>query len=79
MTSKLREMAFVGAIVAAVIGVAAAGAEGSYGNETINYTYDNSGELVSVARTGTVSGNTVNTVTNYTYDHAENRLTMNTH
>lgn len=60
-----------------LLGVAAY-ASGGGGNETIKYNYDNSGQLVSVARTGTVRGNTVNITTTYSYDHAENRNSMNT-
>lgn len=53
------------------IGVAAAAA---YGSETITYTYDARGRLVSVVRTGTVNNNVS---ANYAYDKADNRTNVN--
>lgn len=44
------------------------------GNETINYTYDARGRLTNVTHAGSVNNNVA---TNYTYDKAENRLTVN--
>jgi YD repeat-containing protein len=44
------------------------------GNETINYSYDARGRLTNVAHAGTINNNLVS---NYTYDKADNRLTVN--
>lgn len=72
--------AFAILITLILVGAAAyaAGGGGGFGNETINFSYDNSGEVVSVTRTGIVGGNTINVVTNYTYDKAKNRTNTNT-
>jgi YD repeat-containing protein len=43
--------------------------------ETITYTYDARGRIVSVAHSGTVNNNVV---TNYTYDKADNRTNKTT-
>lgn len=43
-------------------------------NETIAYTYDARGRLTNVTHTGSVNNNLV---ANYTYDKAENRVTVN--
>lgn len=48
---------------------------GAYATETITYTYDARGRLVQINRTGTVNNNVV---TNYTYDHANNRTNKTT-
>ena len=42
----------------------------AFASETITYTYDALGRLVTVARTGTVNNGTTAT---YTYDKADNR------
>ena len=47
----------------------------AYAAETINYTYDARGRLVSVNHSGTVNNNVT---TNYTYDKADNRTLKNT-
>jgi hypothetical protein len=44
------------------------------GNETINYTYDARGRLTNVSHAGSVNNNVQ---TNYTYDKADNRGTVN--
>jgi YD repeat-containing protein len=44
------------------------------GNETINYSYDARGRLTNVTHAGTVNANLTS---NYTYDKADNRLTVN--
>jgi YD repeat-containing protein len=43
-------------------------------SETVNYTYDAKGRLVKVVHTGTVNNNVTS---NYTFDDADNRKTMN--
>jgi len=43
-------------------------------SETVNYTYDAKGRLVQVAHAGTINDNVVS---NYTFDHADNRLNVN--
>jgi hypothetical protein len=58
--------------VAAVL--AAAATAPPIGNETINYTYDARGRLTNVTHTGSVNNNVA---TNYTYDKADNRVTVN--
>lgn len=47
----------------------------SYGAETITYTYDAKGRLVSVARAGTVNNNVQ---TSYAHDKADNRKNTTT-
>lgn len=71
----MHEKAFAILLVAGIIALAAAANAGGMGNETINYTYDNSGELVSVSRSGAVNNGVVS---NYTYDKASNRTNTNT-
>lgn len=44
------------------------------GNETTNYTYDARGRLIRVERSGSVNNNVQ---ANYSYDKADNRLTVN--
>lgn len=43
-------------------------------NETINYTYDARGRLLKVEHSGSVNNSLQ---ANYTYDKAENRVTVN--
>ncbi|HEX5182071.1 MAG TPA: RHS repeat domain-containing protein [Allosphingosinicella sp.] len=43
--------------------------------ETVNYSYDAKGRLVQIARSGTINNGVV---TNYTYDHADNRTNKTT-
>jgi YD repeat-containing protein len=52
-----------------LVGVAA------YAAETITYTYDARGRLVRVAHSGSINNNVV---TNYVYDHADNRQSKTT-
>jgi Tfp pilus assembly protein PilV len=47
----------------------------AYAAETITYTYDARGRVMQVNHSGTVNNNVV---TNYTYDHADNRTNKNT-
>ena len=47
----------------------------SYAAETITYTYDAKGRLVSVARSGTVNNNVQ---TSYTHDKVDNRKNTTT-
>ena len=61
--------AFVIFVSLLVLGAAA------YATETITYTYDARGRLVKVSRSGTVNNNVVS---NYTYDHADNRTNKTT-
>lgn len=44
------------------------------GNETINYTYDARERLTNVTHSGSVNNNVM---ANYTYDKADNRVTVN--
>lgn len=62
------ELAAIATLIAAA-GVAAADA-----SETITYTYDAKGRVVKVEHSGSVNNNVV---TNYTYDHADNRTNLN--
>lgn len=43
--------------------------------ETVNYAYDAKGRLAQVARSGSINNGVV---TNYTYDHADNRTNKTT-
>ena len=62
-------------IVTLVLAAAAlAGSPEAIGNETINYSYDARGRLVQIKHTGTVNNNVVS---NYAYDKADNRVTVN--
>jgi len=56
-------------IILLVLGAAA------YATETITYTYDSKGRLVTVSHSGTVNNNVVTT---YTYDKADNRNQVTT-
>ncbi len=58
-------------ILAGGLAVAAA----AYATETITYTYDARGRLISVSHSGTVNNNVVS---NYTYDAADNRNQVTT-
>ena len=57
-----------------VLAAAAAAPMAGGGNETINYTYDARGRLTNVTHAGSVNNNLI---ANYTYDKADNRLTVN--
>jgi YD repeat-containing protein len=61
--------AFCALVVLLLLGAAA------YAAETITYKYDSRGRLVQVNHSGTVNNNVV---TNYAYDHADNRALKNT-
>lgn len=65
-------LALAGVIILATL-LAAATAP-NMGNETITYTYDARGRLTNVTHAGSVNNNLV---ANYTYDKAENRVTVN--
>jgi len=69
----MRRLALAGAILLATL-LAAATAAPMIGNETINYAYDARGRLTNVTHTGSVNNNLQ---ANYTYDKAENRVTVN--
>jgi len=43
--------------------------------ETVNYSYDAKGRVVQIARSGTINNGVI---TNYTYDHADNRTNKTT-
>jgi YD repeat-containing protein len=63
--------------IAFVVGISVGAAiVGSFAmaSETVNYTYDAKGRLVKVVHTGTVNNNVTS---NYTFDDADNRKTMN--
>ena len=62
-------------VAASAIGAAMAAAAIAEASETINYSYDARGRLVSVKRSGSVNNN-VNTA--YGYDKADNRTFRNT-
>ena len=62
---RIIELVVIGALLAAA-GIASA-------SETITYTYDAKGRLVLVQHAGTVNNNVV---TNYTMDHADNRINV---
>ncbi len=62
------------AAVTIAAALAAASAAPETGNETITYTYDARGRLTNVTHAGSVNNNVA---TNYTYDKAENRVTVN--
>ena len=47
----------------------------AYAAETVSYTYDARGRLVTVSHSGTVNNNVVTT---YTYDKADNRNQVTT-
>ena len=65
---RVRTMAVV---LACALGGSAVAA---YATETITYTYDGRGRLVSVAHDGSVNDNVVS---NFTFDDADNRKTLN--
>jgi hypothetical protein len=61
--------------IAVLTALAAAASSGApIGNETINYSYDARGRLTNVTHAGSVNNNLQ---ANYTYDKAENRVTVN--
>jgi YD repeat-containing protein len=59
-----------------IIGVAAAATavSAAWASETINYSYDARGRLVTVNHSGSVNANVVS---NYSYDKADNRTNKN--
>jgi hypothetical protein len=66
-----KELTVIKKIIAATLGLAIV--TGSFGAETIIYTYDAKGRLIKVVRTGTVNNNVT---TDYTHDKANNRKTV---
>lgn len=64
----------LGIALTTVIAAATAAPFAGGGNETINYTYDARGRLTNVTHAGSVNNNLQ---ANYTYDKADNRLTVN--
>ena len=72
----MRRILLTTGMVAATIMVAFATASATteLGNETITYTYDARGRLTNVSHAGSVNNNVQ---TNYTYDKADNRQTVN--
>jgi uncharacterized protein RhaS with RHS repeats len=68
MTKRNWEIGLIAAAIALVPALAMA-------TETVNYSYDAKGRLVQVARSGTINNGVV---TNYTYDHADNRTNKTT-
>jgi YD repeat-containing protein len=63
------------AILIAALSAAALLSIAAEAAETITYTYDARGRVVGVAHSGTVNNNVV---TNYAYDHADNRTNKTT-
>ena len=61
-------------VIAGVTLAAAAAADLASASETISYTYDAKGRLVTVVHTGSVNNNVMS---NYAFDPADNRKTMN--
>ncbi len=61
-------------VTVAALGTGTAIADGGWGNETINYTYDAKGRLIQVQHSGTVNSNVVS---NYSFDKADNRVNVN--
>ena len=70
----MRRLVLAGAYALASVVAAAAAMPLSMGNETINYVYDARGRLTNVTHSGSVNNNVA---TNYTYDKADNRNTVN--
>lgn len=64
----------LGIALMGITGLAAAMGTPPIGNETINYTYDARGRLTNVTHSGSVNNNVA---ANYTYDKADNRVTVN--
>ena len=67
-------MARIKVIMLVAIASLGAVATMSYASETITYTYDARGRVISVAHDGTVNDNVI---VNYTYDDADNRKNLN--
>ncbi|MCW3847697.1 hypothetical protein OF829_10635 [Sphingomonas sp. LB-2] len=75
MDKGIRQIGWLLVIAAGTGGLAmAASAPAEMGNETITYTYDARGQLTNVSHAGSVNNNVQ---TNYTYDKANNRGTVN--
>lgn len=72
MRDRHTKLATAAAIAAVAMGALAAGI--ATASETITYTYDAKGRLVSVAHSGSVNNNVVS---NYAFDHADNRTIQN--
>lgn len=58
-----------GSLALAVMASGIAGA-----SETVNYTYDAKGRLITVAHSSTINNNVV---ANYSFDKADNRINVN--
>jgi YD repeat-containing protein len=77
MDKGIRQIGWLLVIAAGTGGLALAATAsppGAMGNETITYTYDARGRLTNVSHAGSVN---TNVQTNYTYDKADNRGTVN--
>lgn len=72
MHDRTKRLLIAASMAAAAAGGLAAGIAAA--SETITYSYDAKGRLVTVARAGTVNNNVV---ANYSYDHADNRANLN--
>ena len=68
MRNRWTELGLVSIGVAAIPTLAIA-------TETVNYSYDAKGRVVQIARSGTINNGVI---TNYTYDHADNRTNKTT-
>ena len=71
----MRKLARSEIITVILTGAALGVAAGAQASETINYTYDARGRLITVNRSGSINNN-VNTT--YNIDKAENRLNKTT-
>lgn len=71
---EMRKLGWVLIFTTGMAGLAVAAPYEPMGNETINYTYDARGRLTNVTHAGSVNNNLQ---ANYTYDKAENRVTVN--
>lgn len=72
MYDRTRKLLIGAALATTAAGALAAGIAAAA--ETITYSYDAKGRLVKVEHAGTVNNNVV---ANYSYDHADNRATLN--
>lgn len=70
----MKAIGWIIVLATGAVGLAAAAAPPSFGNETINYTYDARGRLLKVEHSGSVNNNLQ---ANYTYDKADNRANLN--
>jgi hypothetical protein len=70
----MKALGWILILATATVALAASAAPPIFGNETINYSYDARGRLTNVTHAGSVNNNLV---ANYTYDKADNRVTVN--